>query len=102
MTQYTWKLPFHATNRTKQKLVSSFLGLKLCGDKKNYMTKSATWNFYVPLSKTDTYRKKSVKYNSIYYWNNFKKDFPNFNAEQINHFKLKKLVKDHIQKNICI
>ena len=43
-------------------------------------------------------KKRQVEYNCIFDWNNFKKDFLSFKAEQITHFKLKKLIKDHMFK----
>ena len=40
--------------------------------------------------------KQSAKYNSIVDWNKFKKDFPDVNQDDLSHFKLKTLLKDHI------
>ena len=40
--------------------------------------------------------KQSAKYNSIVDWNKFKKNFPDVNQDDLSHFKLKTLLKDHI------
>ena len=61
------------------------------------MTRSAAKNLlHIPTNRTDRYSKKSAKYNCILDWNKFKQDFYGVNQDELSHFKLKILMRDHI------
>ena len=71
--------------------------VKYWGKSHSYMTRSAAKNLlHIPANRTDRYSKKSAKYNCILDWNKFKQDFYGVNQDELSHFKLKILMRDHI------
>ena len=83
--------------KQNKQIAASFLGLKYCGKRDNYMTRSAAKKLlHIPANRTDRYGKQSAKYNCILDWNKFKKDFDGVNQDELSHSKLKTLIKDYI------
>ena len=68
---------FMSQTETNQRLANSFVDLRHCGDNHNYLTKSrAKGLFDIPFVNTQIYSTKSIKYNCIKDWNNFRNNFP--------------------------
>ena len=78
------------------KLASSFSRLKCCGKNHNCTMRSVTRKLLeIPRNRIDKYGNQSLKYNCIVDWNKFK-DFPDVNQDELSHFELRTLLKDHI------
>ena len=66
-------------------------------DKHNYQTTSATHNLLnVPLTRTNEYDNKSVKYHCVRDWNNFEKKFPQIPENKLSHMKVKGILEQAI------
>ena len=88
---------FMSQIETNKKLANSFADLKHCRDSHNYQTKSKTKGLLdIPLFNTQIYDTKSVKYNCIKDWNNFRNNFPNLLPHQCTYTLVKKQVKNFL------
>ena len=68
---------FMSQIKTNQRLTNSFLDLRHCNDKRNYLTKSkAKGLLEIPFVNTQICGTQSLKYNCIKGWNNFRSNFP--------------------------
>ena len=66
-------------------------------EKHNYRTRSATQNLLdVPLARTNKYDKKSVNYQFIGDWNNFRKKLPQIPENKLSNMKIKRIRKEAI------
>ena len=120
---FLWNIKFHKISRITKfwnlltsskfktclfmyKVATSFLP-KYCScylfsvlhskDKHNYRTRSATQNLLdVPLARTNKYDKKSVNYQFIGDWNNFRKKLPQIPENKLSNMKIKRIRKEAI------
>ena len=68
---------FMSQIETNQRLTNSFLDLRHCNDKRNYLTKSKAKGLLdIPFVNTQICSTQSLKYNCIKDWNNFRSNFP--------------------------
>ena len=68
-----------------------------CGHTHNYSTRSANKNILdIPYPQTYTYGTKSVMYNCIKDWNNFKRSFPKLFQGWLTYPRIKSVLTDHL------
>ena len=101
---------------TNQRLANSFVDLRHCGDKHNYLTKSKAKGLLdipfvkhnyltkskvkglldIPFVNTQIYGTQSVRYNCIKDWNNFRNIFPHIPLHKCTYTLIKRQVKYYL------